>query len=250
MSNTRIFTVMLLVTLTASVCMAQTIASDSFEKDSLDTPAKLTDGQGFDGDWKLRGKGARDVAVVEQSLRYEKGDIKINGGSKALQYKASDPGILVFATRELPEQKGPLYLSFLFEQTQSKGNSNDFFQVGFDAGKSTAPNASIVAQSQFFPRANSAPAKTDPAGKVAVGQVTLLVVKLDKSKQSPNYDAVTIFVDPTSSDETANKSAAHKQNCGVSHVSRLVLRKAFTEPGDTFLIDAIRIGTSFKNVVE
>lgn len=248
MCNTRIFIVMLLSAFLTSFCYGQTLASDGFETATA-TDGKVSGGEGFLADWMLMGVGKRDLTVVEKSLVYEAGEIKVDGGSRALQYVASENSIAVIATREIPTQTDTTYLSFLVQPSAS-ADSNDFFQVGFDAGKSSAPNASVVIQGKFFPRSNTVPGGAPSTGVVTQDKTYLVVLKVQRVTDKVNFDTVSIFVNPTSQDESANEAVVHKKSASIGHLKRLMLRKAFTEKGDTFILDAIRIGKTFESVLK
>tara|TARA_B100000683_G_scaffold270898_2_gene310774 strand:+ start:1118 stop:1840 length:723 start_codon:yes stop_codon:yes gene_type:complete len=239
---------MTLSVLFATVSDAQPIASDNFESATVAEGA-ISSGEGFAGSWKLMAEGKTDLTVVEKSLTYEAGDIKVDGGSRALQYVASEDKIRVLATRELPVQTDTTYLSFLVQPSNSQ-DGNDFFQFGFDAGKSSSPNASVVMQGKFYPRSNTALGGAPSIGSVKQDQTYLVVLKVEHAENHANYNQVTVFVNPTSLDESANKPAVQKRNSGVSEIKRLLIRKAFTEKSDTFTIDAIRIGKSFESVLK
>jgi guanylate kinase len=87
-------------------------------------------------------------------------------------------------------------------------------------------------------------------GAVKQGETALLVVKAEKINGSDQYNSVTIYANPISMEETANKSVKHDQNSGMKTIKRLSLRKAFTEKGDVFVVDAIRIGSTFESVLK
>jgi hypothetical protein len=248
MIRTRLYSVLLMSALFASTGFAQTIASDDFESAKI-TDNSIAGGSGFEGDWSLIGKGKTDVSIVEKSLAYESGDVKVSGGSKALQYVASDNGIAIIATRILPTQTDTTYLSFLVEPSNSQ-DTNDFFQIGFDAGQSTAPNISILLQGKFYPRSNTTPGTAPSLNAVKQGETYLVVIKAQRVDDPKNFDQVTIFVNPSSLDESANKSVEQKRNSAIGHIKRLIIRKAFMEEGDTFTLDQIRIGKTFESVVK
>ncbi|MFG0248299.1 MAG: hypothetical protein ACF8OB_05380 [Phycisphaeraceae bacterium JB051] len=248
MTRTRNLLAMMLVVLLVGSVQAQIIATDDFETSTM-TDSKITGGTGFDGDWALRGKAKTDFAIVEQSLQYDNGDIKVDGGKKALQYVASDNGIALMAVRNLPTLSDSVYMSFLIESSNST-DTNDFFQIGFDAGKSTAPNLSVLLQSKFYPRSSTKTGGAPSLMAVKQGETFLLVMKAERVENTTNYDQVTLFVNPTSLDESANKSVFQNKNAGISQIKRLLIRKAFTESGDTFTVDQIRIGKTFESVVK
>ncbi len=248
MTRTRnLLSLMLVILFTGSV-QAQIIATDDFEATTI-TDSKMSGGSGFDGDWTLRGTAKTDFSIVDQSLRYENGDIKVEGGKKALQYVASDKGIALMAVRNLPTQTETVYVSFLIEASNSQ-DTNDFFQIGFDAGKSSAPNLSVLLQSKFYPRSNTTPGGAPSLMAVKQGETFLLVMKVERVENTTHYDQVTLFVNPSSLDESANKSVLQKRNSGISQIKRLLIRKAFTEAGDTFTVDQIRIGKTFESVLK
>jgi hypothetical protein len=64
-----------------------------------------------------------------------------------------------------------------------------------------------------------------------------------------NYDNVSLFVNPGSLTEPAVADAVSSVDSGIASVANFVARSAFHEPGDTFVIDQIAIGTAWSDVV-
>lgn len=248
MTHKHSFLAMGLSVFIASMSLGQPLASDSFETAELGSVNKVQSGQGF-GNWKTISTGTTQLTVVEKSISYEAGDIKISGGSKALQFAAKNKSIAIIAERNISDLPDTFYASFLV-QTDGSKDANDFLQIGFSASPKAPQASAIVYGNNYRARCGINSAKNPATGKVIQGQTALLVIKVAKSKTDGTYDSVTLFVNPTRTDEAANKSVTHKASAQTKAFTKFQIRKAFTEAGDMYYLDAIKVGKTFQSVVK
>ena len=110
---------MLMVVLFAGSLQAQIIATDDFEAATI-TDSKMSGGSGFDGDWILRGTAKTDFSIVEQSLQYDSGDIKVEGGKKALECVERVPSLIGVSVADM----GRIYIEKKQQYKRTKGASN------------------------------------------------------------------------------------------------------------------------------
>jgi autotransporter-associated beta strand protein len=209
-------------------------------------------GQGFAGPWTVVSARIPEVTVVNANLSYTAGELSINGGSRALQYKATEGTANPLASRPLPSQSGPLYLSLLYQNSVDPDNgADDFMQFGFDTTALANPNASIFDRVTFNARAvltGHDAAVTNPATTPA-GTTYFLVLRVDKVSGSTNYNRVSIFVNPTTAAEPGTPSAVVTFDTTLASISQLAIRRAGQEVGDTYLMDEFRVGTNWSDVI-
>ena len=144
-------------------------------------------------------------------------------------------------------------MSLLFRDTAnndafSLGSPDDFVQWGFDDAGGGNPNATVLRRSgELQARSNTSAANSAGGGDVSVlGQTRMLVFKATRG--GGNYNSISLFVDPSSLTEPA-ADATSAVDSGIASFSHFVARSAFHETNDSFLIDNIRIGTSWEAVV-
>ncbi|MFT5130059.1 MAG: hypothetical protein ACI8W8_003688, partial [Rhodothermales bacterium] len=212
-------------------------------------------GTGWLGDWAVASARGADVTVESVALSYASGFVVVNGGAQAMQYLATEDGISQMFGRQLPAQAGDvLYLSFLYRNTVDVGpSSSDFWQFGFDTTSLPEPRASILDRNtEFQGRAgstNTFAATPTPITSVT-NQTYFLVLKLEKTGGSSTYNAMTFFVDPTTTFETAGDgSSSINTGLDLAAAAHLGIRKAFTDAGDTYHWDELRVGTTWGEVV-
>lgn len=234
---------------------AAPLADDDFESYANGPLAGQNGGSGWGAAWSA-GVATFSVNIVSASLTYSSGAVGPIGGGKALELQwngAAKEGITAPLLRRalaLP-QTGTVYMSLLFRDIVddlSAGNDN-FVQFGFDPASETNgnPNASILRENGSF-RARFA-IGTSVASTVAsgVGVTRLLVFKAERS--GGNYNIVSLFVDPDSLIEPAVASARAAGDSGIASLDTFLSRSARQNPGDTFQIDNLLIGTAWEDVV-
>jgi len=227
---------------------AASIAMDDFESYAVGGLNGNNGGSGWGGAWSATSQ----VSVVSGGLSYSNGSVSINGGSRAARFVPNEGTNITdgIVSRALASgQSGTVYMSFLFSDTVNPdlSGSNDFIQFGFDTGGGN-PRSSIMRRNGTFQsRTTTATGGSADSGiSSVVGNTYLLVFKAEKT--GSNYDAISLFVNPSSSLEPVADAVASGDS-GLASLSALVGRSAFHEIGDTFLIDQLTIGTSFADVV-
>lgn len=230
-------------------------ARDSFEDytagDQLHT---LDGGYGFSGAWDVADAARRpEVTIVSGGLSYSAGDISIDGGANALQYAATEGGITVLTSRELPATSDTVYFSLLYQQSVQVGDV-DFSQIGLESSAGGNPRVTALDRNDNYQlrSTTSAANSVDTGIASTTGQTSLLVVKASKTGGSSTYNDLTMWVDPTSTFEglnTASATSSVNSGLNLSSAAFLSVRKAFQESGDTFLIDNVVVGDSFADVV-
>ena len=238
----------------ASEAYCATLAAEDFEDYAAGGQIHgLSGGQGFTGAWDVPVAARRpEFTVVNGGLNYSNGGITINGGDRAAQYAATESGIAILGGRSFPAQSSAIYLSFLYNQSVENGN-DDFMQLGFDTAPGNNPRVTALDRNgEFQLRSTTSAANSVGTGVTSTpGETFFLVLKAEKTGGSSTYNDLTLWVDPDSSSELDNiASATTTVNSGLdlSGSAAFVIRKAFQESGDTFLIDQIRIGDSFSDV--
>ena len=208
----------------------------------------LNHGENWSGPWNIVNSGRKnEYTITSGGLTYSAGGLNIDGGDRALQYVATEGGNLVVGGRPFTSTTGTTYMSFLYNNTVDTGGNDDFTQIGLDSSI-TNPRTSAIDRNTFQARRGTS--ATDDSGIPSVtGQTYLLVAKIEKNA-STNYNAVSLFVDPTSTTEPGTPDAMVTGDSGTSSLANLVFRKAFPESGDTFVFDEFRIGSSFADVTE
>ena len=234
---------------------AAVVATEDFEDKALATLEGQGGGSGFSGTWSVGGTDSR-VTVVNSSLSYSNGAVGSSGGNQALQFQweANETITDGIMSRALSSSlSGTVYLSLLFTDTVNNeafsiGSPDDFVQWGFDDAGGGNPNATILRRNgELQARSNTAAGNSVGSGAVSVlNQTRMLVFKATQS--GGNYNSISLFVDPSSLTEPA-ADATSTFDSGIAFFSHFVARSAFHELNDTFLIDNIRVGTTWEDVV-
>lgn len=234
---------------------ASVVATEDFEDKSLATLEGQGGGSGFSGTWSVGGLDSR-VTVVNSSLSYTNGAVGSSGGSQALQFQWEADETITdgIMSRALGSSlSGTVYMSLLFRDTVNNdafsiGSPDDFVQWGFDNAGGGNPNATVLRRNgELQARSNTSSANSVGSGDVSVlNQTRMLVFKATRG--GGNYNSISLFVDPSSLTETA-ADATSTSDSGISSFSHFVGRSAFHELNDTFLIDNIRVGTTWEDVV-
>jgi hypothetical protein len=248
-----------LLCLVSTTAEAGVIAGEDFEAYAIDTGL---DGQsGGSGAWTGAWSAMENVTVISGGLTYANGQVAVNGGGRALQ-ATFDPqeditdGIYA---RGVPENTDTMYMSLLFRDTVNDeedpatgeliDGSNDFIQWGLDDGTANPKTSVMRRNSTFQARSTTSAGNSGDSGiKSVVGNVAMLVYKAEKTAGG-NYDNVSLFVNPDSLTEPSVADAVSNVDSGIASVANFVARSAFHEPGDTFVIDQITIGTAWTDVV-
>ncbi len=229
------------------------ISLEDFETYPSAAPlAGLNGGTGWSGGWTTAGTGS--YQVIDGGLSYSAGEISVGGGSKALSLSFPNANVEVIANRPLPTQTGTLYMSLLYRNTidNTPAVSPDFFQAGFLPTSENPAMSVLDRDGTFQARAGTAPPGSQDTGISSdVGVTYFLVLKMENTTGGAAYDTAHIFVNPTFLSEGLNSSTSSTLNDALDLSGSAVfnIRRAFQEAGDTYHVDALRIGTSFGDVV-
>jgi hypothetical protein len=162
------------------------IATEGFEAYSIG--AGLDSQAGGGGAWTGPWSAADNVTVVAGGLSYANGQVRIDGGSQALQvtFDAQEDITDGLHSRGIAETTETVYMSLLFRDTVNDDQdtatgelvegSNDFIQWGLDDG-TTNPKTSVMRRNTTFQAratttsGNSGDSGNKPVegGRVAVG---------------------------------------------------------------------------------
>lgn len=245
-----------------AVLAVQPVSAGLIAEDNFDTYtagaglAGNNGGTGWGGAWATNTTFTTPT-VVAGGLSYANGSVVNNGGANALQFTFTgeaggiSDGVLSRALGA--SQTGTVYMSLLFRDTVNAdlgaaGSNNDFVQWGFDTGTANPPVSSLRRNGTMQARSTTSAANSDDSGIVSVlGDTYMLVLKVENS--GGNYNAVSLYVNPSSNVEPGTTDAFKSADSGIASLDNFVSRSAFHEDADTFQIDAIRIGTEFKDVV-
>lgn len=246
---------------------AALIASDGFEEAVArsDLTSSPGTGSGWNGPWAFHGGASSDFALVDRSMSYANGSVQVNGGQKALKLTPGESAILQPLSRSLPAQTETVYMSFLLhaptatpiDNNATQTANDDFFQFGF-MDSVTNPTASGGIQSKggdtggqqfLFSRYGS-------TGGVFANQSVntetdyFLILKISKVNSSATYNAVQLFINPFSNDESEQTTVVSSWgNTGLASISQWVFRVARTDLDDAYYMDEFRFGTDFASVV-
>ncbi len=249
----------------AATVHATLIACDGFEDASVGGLDGQDSGTGFSGAYSAN-SGATVVGAATTGrgkLAYQNGDIKLDGGALHLVLsKGSADRVL---TREFPQQAGQyLYMSFLVRTPVGTIGENDFDNayLGMADAAETGDNrlesragymAGNVRQGNDYIHGLRANGENYASEILIVPDTAeFVVVRARKNSDAENhmYKHVDLYVNPSTLDEPAEPDF-HAQRDNVSSLSHLVatLYRSRSEDTDLYDVDAIRIGTTWADVV-
>ena len=199
-------------------------------------------------------------------IRYEAGDVLIEGGDRALRFYDNANGTFAGRRRRGPRFSAAagesLWFSLLFRTASASPlQDQDFFQIGFDDNLSALagnPRVSIGANTisssfpadlRFFARSttNIASSAFDETVPIEAATTYLLVGHIQPN--SGQYDLVRLFINPTSTRSPGIPAASVSQPSGLASLSHLFIRSVGLDAGDAFVVDEIHIGRSYGSVV-
>ena len=264
-----------LSTLVASVgLLAMTVAAlgspvayDGFESYTAGGSISGGDGGiGWFGNWDTNDTRDAEISVISGGLSYDAGEISISGGSLAVQYVATEDSVAdALLSRRAPGMGDTIYMSFLY-QTQNLPDGfepqDPFMQIGLNPTL-TNPQMSVCdshqlldppTNSNWWLRAAGGGVGNDMfPGVASPDNVThLVVMKATRNAESGIYDHLELFINPTSLTETENVSYVNDTSTGLTSFDAgtyFVVRKAFTNPDNTYTFDEIRIAETFTDAV-
>jgi hypothetical protein len=232
------------------------LASDGFENYAIGSSLSGgSGGEGWSGAWHVAANYAGKLTVVEGGLSYHQGDFAIDGGDRALQITGAVSGTPTVAQRTFESTTDTVYMSMLFQTTTATGDKDDdFVQFGLD-DRFDHPRASIghrannaVDDHDFFARTTNNHGQSTFTGGAGGDLLTHLLIARVTRTQGGQYDQVELWVDPTSLDLGA-ADAIQTYNTGLAAVDRFVMRLAYLEGGDRYVIDELRVGSGLSQVI-
>jgi hypothetical protein len=261
---TRTLSVLMGVTalLLAAPAMAALVAYDGFGDYAAGTPLENSSGVGLSGGtgwtsaWNVIDAYRSTLTILQSGLSYNGGEVRVQGGDRALQLVASGLGnpIDYLASRLFSSQTGTVYMSMLWRSPTAADTANeDFTQFGMSSAVGN-PRLSVAHRVntaldpdayQFHARSGTSNNAFTLPNTVA-GQTYLLVIRATRT--SGNYTSVALWVNPTSLTETS-PNATSSVDSGTASAAAFMFRTAFLEDADTYIIDELRIGTTWADVV-
>lgn len=222
-----------------------TIAYDGFDYAAGDFNG-ASGGIGWTTNWSVPAATGYSAGIVNQSLSYNQGGINISGGSTAFEVRGGNNTSGVFggiAQRDFATQTGEVWVGFLY-----RPSAGDFFQVGLDTDQDN-PRVSAIHSNDDL----NARIRTDQNGNAnlnAHAGVTHFVVMRIQKDGASNYNRVDVYLDPTSiSDPGTLVSTRSGTDSGMGGLNRFVTRAARMNTNETYVIDELRIGTTYRDVV-
>jgi len=244
---------------------AALIAYEGFEDNTV---GQILDGNGnggsgWDNDWNILNGRASEVTVQSSTMSYANGGILVDGGANMLRYIASEDSIQAIGGRDFPTQSDTVYMSFLMEAS-ANGETlprDDFYQMGFTTSTYTGGGAADInplvsaldRNGTIQVRSGTAASGTVDSGiTTGIGNTFFLVLRAEKTGASSTYNDLTLYINPDNAVEGLNTnvvSTTVDSGLNLSGNAAIAIRKAFLENGDTYLLDEIRIGSKFADVI-
>lgn len=226
------------------------VVYESFEDLSI---GKLN-GQGTEGNgWTTSWNAKDQVAVANIALSYTGGEVKIDGGNKAMLI--TNINSYVTANREFDDIFEPvIYISALVKSkniidqnkmltlTIQDSISADNYgnSAGFDFGYTGGYiNAEVAGSSNT----------RVPTGVTASDDTTFFIVAR-VSKNNDKYSQSDVIVNPTTLTEpTTGWTTAIDTGTTLSTINRINSRTLWMDNDDEYYMDEIRVGTTYESVV-
>lgn len=239
----------------AASAHAALIAHASFDDLTTGDINGQAGGVGFSGNWT----GVAGQAVVTSSLSYSSGSITVNGGSQAIQLTLSSDN-LFYRNLSTSYTDDVIYMSMLIRQDAGASTDGDTAQFWLD-GVATGNHVTTAAPALGLNGAAGAAAlqarvgsiSTASSGTYAGANTYFLVGMFQKtvSGASNPYTKATFWLNPGSTLDPASATGATGTGL-LSSFGILGLRSNSVNqnaPADTILVDEIRVGTTFADVV-
>jgi hypothetical protein len=270
----RTLLVVLFVSSMSQLCLADLIATESFDY-PLDDLDGQNGGTGFGEEWFVGSAFTFEVIEPNPPMQYNMpGSGVISGGATALRFGNDDDFVLENEAEALSRPLSDvfdgdnLYLSYLYRYDTGFVDDNDFVVWWFNdetgpviglkgnGGNGSQPEDLIARVGNFFepPRQEYAPDVDISEEEGTIGTDFFIVGHLsrgDNSDDPEDYDQFELWVNP-SFDEA---DSPHAEAFGLPEdflsleLELLGMRAFSQEPGDSMLFDALRIGTTWEDVV-
>ena len=238
--------------------LAEKAAYDGFESADLGALDSQIGGTGFAGPYVANAS----VTVVSRSLTYEKGELKIVGGKQALQLKKSTvENTSLLASRQLSDihNEDVFYVSalvYINKNTKSSGN-RDTFWVGLARDSSLRPGGGLGVEDTSYNWSGIVGGQSRLSGvAVAADSAHFIIAKIHKNTSGTenNYNRVSLMVDPESASEPSAWTMADQTSSSSTTYPELGFLNFYmdysrAEDADTFIVDEVRVGTTWADVV-
>ncbi len=257
---------------------AQIVVYEGFNEYSADTQvesgANQTPGTGLNGGagWG----GAYDVSNFIKSLvriedrtsspvHYANGEITIPGGDRALRfYDVANGSYAVqrpLGTTFSAAAGDTVWFSILFRTNNASPLANqDLFQIGFDeSAAATNPRVSIGANTtsttfpapfHFFARSTGMASASAFYSSLPIAAFTTYLLVGRIQPHAGTYETVSLWVNPSTSDNPGPVSASSTQPSGLTTLSHFLIRTTNLELNDVYVLDEWRIGRDYGSVVQ
>ncbi len=235
--------------------LADKAAYDGFELSDIGALDGQIGGTGFADPYSANAS----VTVVKRSLLYANNALTVSGGKRALQIKkSSDASTVLFFRRLADIHEDTFYISALVyvdKNTKSSGN-RDTISLGLTAEANARPHGGLGIEDTAYKWAGWIGTQSRLSTAVTANMTHLLVAKVFKNASGNPYNRVSLMVDPDSSEEPATWTLANQgpggstgtQETAFEYLS-FFMNDERAEANDTFLVDEIRIGTTWADVV-
>lgn len=230
----------------------------------------LAAGAGWGGPYNVNNAIKSLVKIEDRSsspVNYTNGEITILGGNRALRFYDIANGSYALqrplGTVFHAAAGDTLWFSILFRTAGSSPLTNqDFFQIGFDdnpAATSGNPRVSIGANTtqasfpspfQFFVRSTTAVAASAFYDGPAIAAVTTYLLVGSIQAHAGAFDSVSLFVNPSTLDQPGPPSAEVVLPSGLSSLSHAVIRTAYLDDRDAYVLDEWHVGRDYRSVVQ
>lgn len=240
---------------------AALVAYDGFETYA----AGALHGAGATGSgWEAAWSATTGVQVVEDAMSYRSGDVRVEGGGKAVRYPYFADDLRPLSRAFEPIGYGTAYFSMLAKGAGMQNDVHSFAlrdsafpaggdgiaeSAGFDFGRGGSDTGTpyLLAEISYYDNK-----RERVATPVAVtNDVTYFVVaRLRRSPGNNEYEAVDVLVNPSSTTEpgTGWTTAANAGSSAMT-LRQFILRTAVMDPGDWVQFDEVRVGTTYAAVV-
>jgi len=200
-------------------------------------------GTGWGGSWAA----AAGASIVDPAIDLSGNRaLAITGNNNNMAYRSlasAYSGSEVFVSMQMQLSSGTL-------------NSNDFAALWFDTAASGAHNnrpqigikGDISGSNDIFARTNGGSGSFAAGSSISAGQSFTVLGRLWKSTGTGNYDRLSLWFNPVAND-LATPDAVFSGSAGLSSISMLGFRSANLDSGDTVLVDALRVGTTWADAM-
>ncbi|MDA3799466.1 MAG: discoidin domain-containing protein [Kiritimatiellae bacterium] len=214
------------------------------------------DGQGGAEDgWTTQWYSYPEVVVTNSSLSYLNEDVYIDGGTQSVFFSTLDRDELLRRMFNV-QTNGPVYFSLLI-QRDSISTSNLFSVgvkengVGEDYTYSSGinfgyPADEINAESYAYQGA----VRVSAGVAIENNKTYFLVAKVTREGANLQFYKSSVLVNPSTLTEPATGwTSAVKDDNVANLLNRFGFRSRFMQTGDHYIVDEIRIGTTYEGVV-